>query len=74
MRGVQVRAVVVGLPDLDQGVAQRIAVGVEYATDQVRHLANGRRDRVVDDQQVVVGVERQLVGIERTLGLQRRAQ
>ena len=27
-----------------------------------------RRDGVVDDQEVVVGVERQLVGIERPLG------
>ena len=30
-------------------------------------LANGRSDRVVDDQQVVVGVERELVWEERPL-------
>ena len=62
----------VDLPDLDEGVADRVAPGVEDPAAQVGDLADGRRDAVVDDQQVVVGVERQLVGIERPLGLGRR--
>lgn len=35
-------------------------------------FADSRRDRIVDDQQVVVGVERQFVGIERSFSLPRR--
>ena len=69
--GVEVDAVGVALPDLDDGVADRVALGVEDAAGQVRDLADGRRDGVVDDDQVVVGVERQLVGVERPLGLAR---
>ena len=38
------------LPDLDQGVADRVALGVEDAAGQVGDLADGRGDRVVDDR------------------------
>ena len=71
--GVDVGPVVVDLPDLDQGVPHRVALGVEDAAGQVGHLADGRRDAVVDDEQVVVGVERELVRIKRPLGLPGRA-
>jgi hypothetical protein len=57
----------------DEGVADGVALGVEDTPAEVRHLADGRRDGVVDDQQVVVGVQRQLVGVERPLGLLRGA-
>ena len=50
-----------GLPD-----------GVEDAAGEVRDLTDGRRDAVVDDQQIVVGIERQLVGIKRPFRLGRR--
>jgi hypothetical protein len=33
---------------------------------QVCDLANGRREAIVEDQQIVVGIERKPVGIERT--------
>jgi hypothetical protein len=57
------------MPDLDDGIANRIAFEVEDAAAQVRDLADGRRDGAVDDEQVVVRVERHLVGVERPLGL-----
>ena len=69
---VDVGAVVVDLPDLDQGVPDRVALGVENTAEKMGHFAHGRSDRVVDDQEVVVGVERELVGIERPLSLRGR--
>ena len=38
----------------------------------MRDLANRGRDVVVDDDQVVIRIERQMIGIERPLGLRRR--
>src|SRR5262245_10223537 len=70
---VDVHTLVVALPDFDEGVAHRITLGVEDAARQMRDLADGRGDRVVDDEQVVVGVERQFVGVEWSLGLRWRA-
>jgi hypothetical protein len=72
--GVEIGAVIVGLPDLDQRISHRLAMLVEDASGQPGDLADGRRDAVVHDDQVVVGIERELVGIERTLGLLRRAR
>jgi hypothetical protein len=69
--GVQVDAVVVDLPDLDHGVADRLSAGAEDLAREVGDLADGGGDAVVDDEQVVVGIERQLVGVERPLGLWR---
>jgi hypothetical protein len=57
---LEVGAVLVALPDLDDGIAQRLALGVEELAGEMRDLADGRRNCVVDDQQVVVGVEREL--------------
>src|SRR3712207_7970807 len=54
---VQVDAAVVALPDLDDRVADRVALGVEDPAGQVGDLPDGRRDAVVEDQQVVVRVE-----------------
>ena len=62
---MHVRRGAVHLPDFDEGVSHGLPGHREHAAGQVRHLPDGRRDRVVDDQQVVVGVQRHLVGIER---------
>jgi hypothetical protein len=70
---VNVGPLAVHLPDLDDGVAHRIPLGIEDPPGQVRDLADGGRDGVVDDEQVVVGVQRELVRVERPLGLPRRA-
>ena len=56
--GVDVGAVDVGLPDLDERVANGRAVLGEQPAGEMRDLADGRRQPVVDDQEIVVGVER----------------
>ena len=66
---VNVDTVFVDLPDLDNCVADRFFSEAENTASQVRHVANGWGDSVVNDQQVVVDVERQLIGIERTFCL-----
>ena len=71
--GMQVDPAVVALPDLDERVSDRFAPGVEDAAPEPRDGPDGGRDAVVDDEQVVVGVEGQLVRIERSLRLQGRA-
>ena len=72
--GVEIGAVVVRLPNLDQSVTHGVAVFVEDATGQPSDLTDRWRDTVVQDDQVVIGIERQLVGIKRPLGLLRRAR
>src|SRR6185369_17799913 len=67
--GVQVDALAVALPDFDEGVLHRAAAGVEDTAGQVRDLSDGGRDAFVDDDQVVVGVEGELVRVERAFGL-----
>ena len=47
---------------------------VKDPTRQPGDLADRRRDAVVHDDEIVVGIERQLVGIERPLGLLRCAR
>src|SRR5262249_45997971 len=69
---MNVRAAVVALPDFDQRAAHRLAARVQYPPAQVSHCADGGRGAVVDYDQVVVGVERHLVGVKRPLGLARR--
>jgi len=66
---VQIGPIVVGLPDFDDRVPNRFAMGSENLPTQVSHLTHPRRQAVVQHQQIIVGVERQLVGIERPLGL-----
>src|SRR5207247_8510414 len=68
----QVNSVVVNLPDLDQHVADRIAPGVEDAPAEVRDLTDRGCNAIIDDDEVVVGIERQVVGIKRPVRLTRR--
>ena len=58
----------IDLPDLNNCVADRFAVGPKDAAAQVSNFPNGRGCRVVDNDQVVVRVERKLVRIKRALG------
>ena len=64
---LEVRAVLVALPDLNDRIAERFSPGVEEPATEVRDLADGGGDRVVDFQQVVVGVERKFLRKERPL-------
>ena len=66
--GVDVGASLIDLPDLDNRVADRLPGRRGDPSRQMRDLADARRDGVVEDQQVVIGIERQLVRIKRPLG------
>ncbi len=68
---VEIAAIAIDLPDFDQCAADRVALGVEYFAGKVRHFADGGGDVVVDDEQIVVGVEGEFVGVERPLSLAR---
>jgi hypothetical protein len=63
--GVDVRAVQIGLPDLDERIADRRTARREQPPAEVRDLTDGSRLSIVHDDQIVVGVERQAVGVER---------
>src|SRR5262249_23185868 len=65
---VDVHRIGVALPDLDGGVANRRPRGPEDAAGEVSDLTHGRGDLVVNDEQVVVCVEREFVRIEGAFG------
>src|SRR4051812_14919120 len=71
---VQVNAIVVHLPNLHERVAERLPAAIENSSGQVRDLANGQRERVVDDEQIIVCIQRKVVGIKWSFGLSWRAQ
>lgn len=62
---VDISAVVVRLPDLDQSIANRLTALIENTATQPCDLADCRSNVVADDDQVVVPVERQPVRIIR---------
>jgi hypothetical protein len=62
---VDVRTSGVSLPDLNERVADWLPRRRQNAAGQQRDRPDGRRDGVVEDQQVVVCIEGQLVRIER---------
>ncbi len=69
---MNVCAIVVGLPDLNQSVTQRSSITAEYASVQPGNLADRRCNVVVDANQIVIQIERHPVGIIRPDGLRRR--
>src|SRR5260370_31162620 len=54
----KVNAIVIHAPNLNRGVAERIALRIEQSPAQVRDLANGGSDRIIDDDKVVISVQR----------------
>ena len=68
---VDVNAVHVALPDLHGRAAHRLAIRPEDAPAEIRDLAGRGSDRVIHDEEIVVRIERQMVGVERPLGLAR---
>ncbi|MDT4855432.1 hypothetical protein FQZ97_897850 [compost metagenome] len=71
---VQVDAIGIDLPDFHQGVLQRVAAGIENLPVQLHHNAAGLGRLLADQQQVVVPIQRQLIGIEGTERLRRGQQ
>src|SRR5436309_40261 len=68
---VQINALAIHLPDFHQRITNWIPFGIEDASAQMSYFADGGSNGVVDNDQVVVRIERQTVGIERTFGLAR---
>src|SRR5687767_10544251 len=66
---MNVGAGIVGLPDLHSRVAHRIAGKREHTSANFQNLADRGCNAVVDDQEVVVMVERQLSRIIGTFRL-----
>src|SRR5579871_746741 len=66
--GVDVGSLAVHLPDLHKRVSDWFAGGAQDATGEMCDFTDSGCDGVVDDQQVVVGIKRHLVGIVGSLG------
>src|SRR6266511_5600129 len=66
---MKVSPAVVALPNFDDCVPNRFACGTEDSSAHVGNLAHARSQRVVDDDQIVVGIERQMIWVERAFGL-----
>lgn len=66
---MNVIAFLVSLPDLDERVAKRAAVGGANRSRQVGDFSNGRSQGILDPDKIVVRVEGELVGIEGTFSL-----
>lgn len=61
---VDVSTVVVCLPDFYQCAANRAARAIEYPARHPGDFSNRGGCAVVDDEQIVVQIERQLIGVE----------
>src|SRR5262245_29097889 len=55
--GMNVSAGVVRLPDFHCGIPHRLAALAENTSAEVSNLTHGGGDAVIDDKQVIVGVE-----------------
>lgn len=63
---VQVDAMVIHLPDLHHRIPDRTSVGRQNSAAQVGDFSQCRSDRVIEDDQVIVCIQRHLVRVERT--------
>jgi hypothetical protein len=70
---MNVRRAAIHLPDFHERAAHGLSTGAEDASGEIGDFANGGRDGVVDNQQVIIGIERHLIGIVRTFGEARRS-
>ena len=61
---LQIRCCAINLPNLDQRVADWITSGVENPSTQMGDLPDGWSDRIANNNQIVVSIERELVWIE----------
>lgn len=57
------------LPNFDYRISDRTSRGSFYRTAEMSDLTDCGRDLIVDDDEIVIGVERKLIGVERPLRL-----
>jgi hypothetical protein len=65
--GMEVDTLVVDLPDLDDGIADRLTLGVQHNAGEVTNGTDCGGDLVVDDEEIVIGIEGKVVRVERPL-------
>jgi hypothetical protein len=66
-----VPAVCIALPNLDSRIRDGLPVAIEQASSEIAHLPLRTLRSTLDLHQVVIPIQRQLVGIERSGGLSR---
>ena len=66
---VIIHAFGITLPDFDQGVANRFPPAIQDAAAQPGHFPDAGIGLIIDDHQIVIGVQWQSVRIKRTFGL-----
>lgn len=54
--GMNVRPRIVSLPNLNNSIANWLPVQIQDAACQMSHFADGWRDRIVEKQQIVIGI------------------
>jgi len=62
--GMEVYSLVVYLPDLDDGIVERLPLGVHHHAAEVAYGTYRGSDLVVDDEEIIVGIQGKVVGIE----------
>ena len=65
--GMEVDPLVVYLPDLDDGIAERLPLGVHHHAAEVAYSTYCGSNPVVDDEEIIVGIQGKVVGIEGPL-------
>jgi len=60
------------VPDFDQRSSHGLARAIQDATADPRDRTDGRRNGIVDDDQIVIRIHRHFVRIVRPFGLRRR--
>jgi len=61
--GMDVDAAAVDLPDFHKGVANRSTALFEDAAAQMGDFPHGRRCRLIDDQEIIIGIQRKVVWV-----------
>src|SRR5262249_16296293 len=64
-RSVEVNSITIGLPDFNQHIANWVPASIQNAPGKVRDLADGGIDRIIDNDEVIVRIQRKVVRIKR---------
>src|SRR5262245_9521665 len=68
---MEVRTVVVALPNLDGGVANWVSSWSENSTAHVSDLADARCHGIIDYNEIIIRIQGKMIRIERTFRLAR---
>ena len=61
---MEIDALVIYLPDLDHGVAERLSLGIRDDSAEVGDGPDRGCDTIIDDEEIIVGIEGKLVRVE----------